>query len=163
MLLRILSSHGPSSVPRRAKSAHAYLMISNPSSKSLKTWSSYFKDLFSKKFVHERVARISIMYNSCSSPLQQQLLSLNIGSKAEDEEFNYTEFLQVICTLSNSPNHTELALQQLYGGIKQTNADSTAVFLESQEYLGGHIRPLLHVDDASDVYHAPTCGWRSKK
>ena len=82
------------------------------SSKSLKSWSTHFKDLFSKKFVHEKVARISI------------------GSKAEDEEFNYTEFLQVICTLSNSPNHTELALQQLYGGIKQTNADSTSVFLE---------------------------------
>ena len=100
------------------------------SSKSLKSWSTHFKDLFSKKFVHERIARISIVYNSCSSPLQQQLLSLNIGSKADSEEFNYNEFLQVICTLSNSPNHTELALQQLYAGIKQTNADSTSVFLE---------------------------------
>ena len=83
------------------------------SSKSLKLWSTHFKDLFSKKFVHEWIARISIVYNSCSSPLQQQLLSLNIGSKAETEEFNYNEFLQFICTLSNSPNHTELALQQL--------------------------------------------------
>ena len=100
------------------------------SSKSLKTWSTHFKDLFSKKFVHERVAKISIVYNSCSSPLQQQLLSLNIGSKAENEEFNYNEFMQVICTLSNSPNHTALALQQLYGEIRQTNADSTSVFLE---------------------------------
>ena len=102
----------------------------NFSSKSLKSWSTHFKDLFFKKFVHKPIARISIVNNSCSSPLQQQLLSLNIGSKAENEEFNYNEFLQVICTLSNSPNHTELALQQLYGGLKQTNADSTSVFLE---------------------------------
>ena len=100
------------------------------SSKSLKSWSTHFKDLFAKKFVHERVARISIVNNSCSNPLQQQLLSLNIGSKAENEDFNYNEFLQVICSLANSPNHTELALQQLYGGLKQNNADSTSVFLE---------------------------------
>ena len=51
------------------------------SSKSLKSWATHFKDLFSKKFIHERVARISIVYNSCSSPLQQQLLSLNIGAR----------------------------------------------------------------------------------
>ena len=100
------------------------------SSKSLKTWSTHFKDLFSKKFVHERMARISIIHNSCSSPLQQQLLSLNIRAKAENEEFCYQELLQVICTLLNSPNHTELALQQLYAGMKQTGADSTSVFLE---------------------------------
>ena len=60
------------------------------SSKSLKSWATHFKDLFSKKFIHERVARISIVYNSCSSPLQQQLLSLNIGAKTEDDEFNYS-------------------------------------------------------------------------
>ena len=80
--------------------------------------------------MHDRVARIFLIYNSCSNPLQQQLLSLNIGSKTENEDFNYSEFLQVICTLSNSPNHTELALQQLYGGLKQSSADSVSVFLE---------------------------------
>ena len=67
------------------------------SSKSLRSWSNHFKDLFAKKFVHQRIARISIIYNSCSNPLQQQLLSLNIGSKTENEDFNYSEFLQVIC------------------------------------------------------------------
>ena len=45
------------------------------SSKSLRSWSNHFKDLYAKKFVHDRVARISLIYNSCSSPLQQQLLS----------------------------------------------------------------------------------------
>ena len=123
------------------------------SSKSLKSWATHFKDLFSKKFIHERVARISIVYNSCSSPLQQQLLSLNIGAKTEDDEFNYSEFLQVICTLANSPNQTELALQQLYGGLKQ----------KSQEYLGGRVWPLIHVDDESDQYSAPEDSWSSTK
>ena len=34
--------------------------------------------------------------------------------------------------LSNSPNHQEQALQQLYGGIKQDSADSIAVYLEKR-------------------------------
>ena len=36
----------------------------------------------------------------------------------------------MICVLTNAPNHQELALQQLYAGIKQANADSVTVFLE---------------------------------
>ena len=100
------------------------------SSKSLKTWIIYFNDLFSCKFVVDRMAKTSVVYNSCSNPLQQQILSLNIGEKAQKEEFLYQELLQVICTLTNAPNHQELALKQLYAGIKQANADSVTVFLE---------------------------------
>ena len=100
------------------------------SSKSLGSWTNHFKDLYAKKFVHDRIARVFLIYNSCTSPLQQQLLSLDVGSKTENENFNYSEFLQVICTLSNSPNHTELALQQLYNGLKQDSADSVPMFLE---------------------------------
>ena len=100
------------------------------SSKSMRHWDHQFKDMFARKFVHDRCAKLALIYNSCSSPLQQQLLSLDVGSKAANEFFYYSEFLQVICTLSNSPNHTELALQQLYGGLQQNSADSISVFLE---------------------------------
>ena len=83
------------------------------SSKSLRYWTNHFKDLYAKKFVHDRCAKLALIYNSCTSPLQQQLLSLDVGSKAANEFFYYSELLQIICTLSNSPNRTELALQQL--------------------------------------------------
>ena len=135
------------------------------SSKSLKTWSIHLKDLFSKKFVVDRMARISVIYNSCSSPLQQQLLSLNIGSKAEKEEFSYQELLQVICTLTNSPNHQELALQQLYAGIKQTSADSVSVFLEkirniSEDAYG--LSSTWTMNQTSTVIQKVVGGLRSK-
>ena len=76
------------------------------------------------------VAKLSVVYNSCSLPLQQQILSMDIGSRAEKEEFLYQELLQIICVLANSPNHQELALQQLYAGIKQASADIITVYLE---------------------------------
>ena len=75
------------------------------SSKSLKSWTMHFRDVFSKKFVVDRVAKLSVIYNSCSSPLQQQILSMNIGSKAQKDEFLYQELLQIICVLANSPNY----------------------------------------------------------
>ena len=62
------------------------------SSKSLKTCIIYFNDLFSRKFVVDRMAKISVIYNSCSNPLQQQILSMNIGEKAQ-KEFLYQELL----------------------------------------------------------------------
>ena len=55
---------------------------------------------------------------------------MDIGSRAEKEEFLYQELLQIICVLANSPNHQELALQQLYAGIKQASADIITVYLE---------------------------------
>ena len=100
------------------------------SSKSLRYWAEHFKSLYARKFVHDRCAKLALIYNSCSSPLQQQLLSLNVGSKAADNQFVYSELLQIICTLCNCPNHTELALQQLYGGLRQEGADSIPMFLE---------------------------------
>ena len=96
-------------------------------SKFLKTWIIHFNDLFSKKFVVDRMAKIPVIYNSCSNPLQQQILSLNIRSKAQKEEFLYQELLQVICVLTNAPNHQKLALQQLYAGIKQANVFVTNI------------------------------------
>ena len=100
------------------------------SSKSLRHWTDHFKNLYARKFVHCRCAKLALIYNSCSSPLQLQLLSLNVGTKAADDHFYYSELLQIICTLCNSPNHTELAFQQLYGGLKQDSADSIPMFLE---------------------------------
>ena len=115
--------------------------------------------------MHDRVARIFLIYNSCSNPLQQQLLSLNIGSKTENEDFNYSEFLQVICTLSNSPNHTELALQQLYGGLKQSSADSVSVFLEkvrsiSEDPYG--LSSMWSMNQASTVIQRVVAGLKNR-
>ena len=77
------------------------------SSKSLKFWLMHFDVIFSRKFVNERVARLAVVYNSCSLPLQQQILSMDVGSRAEKEDFMYQDFLQIICVLANSPNHQE--------------------------------------------------------
>ena len=71
------------------------------SSKSLKSWIMHFDAIFSRKFVVNHVAKLSVVYNSCSTPLQQQILSMDIGSKAEKEEFLYQELLQIICMLAN--------------------------------------------------------------
>ena len=100
------------------------------SSRSLKYWLQHFDVIFSKKIITERVARLAIVYNSCSLPLQQQILSMDVGSRAEKEDFKFQDFLQIICVLSNSPNHQEQALQQLYAGINQASADSVTIYLE---------------------------------
>ena len=135
------------------------------SSKSLKTWIVHFTDLFSRKFVVDRMAKISVVYNSCSNPLQQQLLSMNIGSKADKEEFLYQELLQVICVLTNAPNHQELALQQLYAGIKQANADSVTVFLEKIRSISEDAYGLAStwaMNQTSTVIQKVVGGLRSK-
>ena len=72
------------------------------SSRSLKHWLQHFDILFNKKFITERIARIAIMYNSCSLPLQQQILSMNVGSRAEREDFKFQDFLQILSVLCNS-------------------------------------------------------------
>ena len=100
------------------------------SEKSMRHWDHQFKDMYARKFVHERCAKLSLIYNSCSPPLQQQLLSLNVGLKAADDLFFYSELLQIICTLCNSPNHVELALQQIYAGLRQNGAESLPMLLE---------------------------------
>ena len=41
------------------------------SSKFVKNWTQYFDVLFKRKFITERLARIAIVYNSCSLSLQQ--------------------------------------------------------------------------------------------
>ena len=98
------------------------------SSRFLKYWLQHV--IFSKKFITERVARLAILYNSCSLPLQQQILSMDVGSRAEKVDFKFQDFLQILCVLSNSPNHQEQALQQLYAGINQASADSITIYLE---------------------------------
>ena len=40
------------------------------SSKSLRFWTDHFKNLYARKFVHDRCAKLALIYNSCSSPLQ---------------------------------------------------------------------------------------------
>ena len=100
-------------------------------SKFLKHWSQHFDVLFNCKFITERLARIAIMYNSCSLPLQQQILSMDVGSQADKEEFTFQELLQILSVLCNCPNHQEQALQQLYSGINQASGDSVPVYLET--------------------------------
>ena len=111
------------------------------------------------------MAKISVVYNSCSNPLQQQILSLNIGEKAQKEEFLYQELLQVICTLTNAPNHQELSLKQLYAGIKQANADYVTVFLEKvrniSEYAYG-LASTRTMNQTSTVIQKVVGGLRSK-
>ena len=58
-------------------------------SKSLKFWLMHFDVILSKKFVNERVARLAVVYNSCSLPLQQQILSMDVSSNRRGD------FLQV--------------------------------------------------------------------
>ena len=53
---------------------------------------------------------------------------MDVGSRAEKVDFE--DFLQILCVLSNSPNHQEQALQQLYAGINQASADSITIYLE---------------------------------
>ena len=99
------------------------------SSKSLKHWTQHFDVLFNRKFITERLARIAIVYNSCSLPLQQQILSMDVGSRAVKDEFTFQKLLQILSVLCNCPNHQEQALQQLYSGINQTSGDSVTVYL----------------------------------
>ena len=96
------------------------------SSKSQKHWTQHFDVLFNRKFITERLARNAIVYNSCSLLLQQQILSMDVGSRAVKDEFTFQELLSVLC---NCPHHQEQALQQLYSGINQTSRDSVAVYL----------------------------------
>ena len=77
----------------------------------------------------ERIACIAIVFNSCSLPLQQQILSMDVGSCALKDDFTFQDFLQIISVLCNSPNHQEQALQQLYSGINQASGDSIPVYL----------------------------------
>ena len=135
------------------------------SSRSIKSWIIHFNDVFSKKFVVDPVAKLSVIYNSCSTPLQQQILSMDIGSKAQKEEFLYQELLQIICVLANLPNHQELALQQLYAGIKQASADSVTVFLEKIRNLAEDSYGLAStwtVNQTSTVIQKVVGGLRNK-
>ena len=97
-------------------------------SKSLKHWTQHLMSLC--KFITERLGLIAIVFNSCSLPLQQQILSLDVGSRGVKDEFTFQEFLQIISVLCNSPNHQKQALQQLYSGINQASGDSIPVYLE---------------------------------
>ena len=55
---------------------------------------------------------------------------MDVGSRAEKEDFKFQDFLQILSVLCNSPNHQEQALQQLYAGINQASGDSVTVYLE---------------------------------
>ena len=71
----------------------------------------------------------------------------------------------MICVLTNAPNHQELALQQLYAGIKQANADSVTVFLEKvrniSEYAYG-LASTRTMNQTSTVIQKVVGGLRSK-
>ena len=125
----------------------------------------HFDVLFNCKFFTERLARIAIVYNSCSLPLQQQILSMDVGSRASKDEFTFQEFLLILSVLCNSPNHQEQALQQLYSGINQASEDSVTVYLEkirsvSEDAYG--LATSWTVNQASLVLQKVVSGLRSK-
>ena len=135
------------------------------SSRSLKYWLQHFDVIFNKKFITERIARLAIVYNSCSLPLQQQILSMDVGSRAEKEDFKFQDFLQIICVISNSPNHQEQALQQLYAGINQASGDSVTIYLEKIRSVAEDAYGLATtwtVNQALLVLQKVTSGLRSK-
>ena len=135
------------------------------SSQSLKYWLQHFDVLFNKKFITERIARLAVVYNSCSLPLQQQILSMYVGSRAEKEDFKLQDFLQILCVLSNSPNHQEQALQQLYAGFNQASGDSVTIYLEKIRSIAEDAYGLATtwtVNQASLVLQKVVSGLRSK-
>ena len=137
----------------------------NFSSRSLKHWLQHFDILFNCKFITERVARIAIVYNSCSLPLQQQILSMDVGSRAKREDFKFQDFLQILSVLCNSPNHQEQALQQLYAGINQASGDSITIYLEKIRSIAEDAYGLATrwtVNQASLVLQKVVNGLRSK-
>ena len=136
------------------------------SPKSLKHWSQHFDVLFNRKFITERVARIAIVYNSCLLPLQQQILSMDVGSRTVKDEFTFQDLLQIISVLCNCPHHQEQALMQLYSGINQTSGDSVPVYLEKVRNVAEDLYGLATrwtVNQVSLVLQKVVSGLRSKE
>ena len=106
------------------------------SKKSLKSWLQHFQELFDHRFVTKRVAKLAVIYNSCSPSLKNRLLPVDIGSKARNDEYMYKSLLRTIGILCMCTNHTESALQSLIAGVMQNLSDSVPVYLEKMRELG---------------------------
>ena len=90
---------------------------------------------------------------------------MDVGSRAEKEDFKFQDFLQILSVLCNSPNHQEQALQQLYAGINQASGDSVTVYLEKIRSAAEDAYGLATrwtVNQASLVLQKVVSGLRSK-
>ncbi len=106
------------------------LKIQDFSVKSLKHWISFYQDVFDKGFVHSRVGRLAIIYNSCSICLKNRLTGLGVGEDANEDSYTFLNLLQLITTIVHSPDAHDLAVMLLHDGIKQSASESVQSFLE---------------------------------
>lgn len=113
------------------------LKIQDFSVKSLKHWISFYQDVFDKGFVHSRVGRLAIIYNSCSICLKNRLTGLGVGEDANEDSYTFLNLLQLITTIVHSPDAHDLAVMLLHDGIKQSASESVQSFLEKFKDAGG--------------------------
>ena len=106
------------------------LKLQDFSEKSLKHWSLFFQDIFDKGFVHSRIGRLAIVYNSCSLSLKNRLTSLDVGKDANEESYPFLNLLQLIITIVHSPDSRDQAVMLLHDGIKQSTSESVQNFLQ---------------------------------
>ena len=112
------------------------IKIQDFSLKSLKYWISHYIDVFDKNFIHSRVGRLAIIYNSCSISLKNRLTGLGVGEDANDESYSFMNLLQLITTIVHSPDSCDLAVMLLHDGIKQSASESVQNYLERVKDTG---------------------------
>lgn len=108
------------------------LSVLDFSKKSLKAWLQHFQELFDRKFVMNRVAKLAVIYNSCSPSLKYRCLTMDVGSIKQ--KMMITRFK--ICSAPLQFYHAEAVLQSLYAGVGQNSSDSVSVHLEKMRELG---------------------------
>jgi len=106
------------------------------STMSMKSWRIKFTRIFDSSFVTGRLARLAIIWNTCSDSTKNRILSMGIGERAGSEDFKFTDLLRIICILYGSPSHSEVALQSIYSGVAQAQNESIPVYLERIRCLG---------------------------
>jgi len=106
------------------------------STMSMKSWRIKFTRIFDSSFVTGRLARLAILWNTCSDSTKNRILSMGIGERAGSEDFKFTDLLRIICILYGSPSHSEVALQSIYSGVAQAQNESIPVYLERIRCLG---------------------------
>ena len=97
------------------------------STQSMKSWKTKFTRTFDSFFVTGPLARLAIVWNTCSDSTKNRILFLVFGFK---------DLLRIICILYGSLLHSELALQCINSGVQQTQNESIPVYLESIRCLG---------------------------
>ena len=105
------------------------------SAQSMKSWRTKFTRIFDSSFVTGHLARLVIVWNTCSDSTKNRILSMGIGERASADDFTFAYLLRIIC-LFGSPSHSEIALQSIYSGVPQSQNESIPVYLEQIRCLG---------------------------